>query len=262
MPLSLAGDVRVAAPVERLSEALPVPASGGAELERTFHFEFDPAANSCSTFLAGGYTISFAYDPTVLEVVSIERPDVFEPWWDITFIESGMWAYGMLACCDGGEISLGDQAPAADVTFRVLPASPGAGTDPFLTPIGAGVLTGQTEPIGVLATIDGQNLPIGQVSGTLALRYTFPGFVRGDANESGTVDIGDAVGILHGLFSGAPLTCLAAADANDDDAVDVGDAIKVLSHLFDGAAAPPAPFPNCGADPTPGALSTCSTLCP
>ena len=85
-------------------------------------------------------------------------------------------------------------------------------------------------------------------------------FTRGDADESGRIDVSDAVAILLGLFSGdgARLRCEAAADADDDDVIALADAIYILRALFQGGPAPPAPFPDCGIDATGGPLA-CET---
>ncbi len=88
------------------------------------------------------------------------------------------------------------------------------------------------------------------------------GFLRGDANVDGNVDISDPVRILVELFTapGSPLECTKAADANDDDALDVADAVTLLSFLFQGAASIPAPFPDCGDDPN--STLTCASYAP
>ncbi len=78
-------------------------------------------------------------------------------------------------------------------------------------------------------------------------------FVRGDANVSGAVDIADAVLALGHLFQGESVDCLDAIDVNDDGAADVSDPVSLLSYLFITGAIP-APFPMCGADPTPDTL--------
>jgi len=85
-------------------------------------------------------------------------------------------------------------------------------------------------------------------------------FTRGDADESGRLDVSDAVAILLGLFSGdgARLRCEAAADADDDDVIALADAIYILRALFQGGPAPPAPFPDCGVEATGGPLA-CQT---
>ena len=43
-------------------------------------------------------------------------------------------------------------------------------------------------------------------------------------------------------------------DTNDDGEVNIADAISVLSHLFAGAGDLPAPFAECGVDPTDDGL--------
>jgi hypothetical protein len=44
--------------------------------------------------------------------------------------------------------------------------------------------------------------------------------------------------------------CLDAADANDSGEIDVADAITILSHLFANSGPLPEPFGACGIDPT------------
>ncbi|MEM7260409.1 MAG: choice-of-anchor tandem repeat NxxGxxAF-containing protein [Planctomycetota bacterium] len=92
-------------------------------------------------------------------------------------------------------------------------------------------------------------------------------FRRGDANDDGGVDIGDAIFTLAALFVvGSPASaCNDAADANDDGANDIGDAVYTLGFLFTpGAPPPPSPGPiDCGEDPTGDGLDCLSTLfCP
>ncbi|MBN1420590.1 MAG: thrombospondin type 3 repeat-containing protein [Planctomycetes bacterium] len=77
------------------------------------------------------------------------------------------------------------------------------------------------------------------------------GFLRGDANDDGGRDIGDAIFVLNYIFAdGVVPPCDDAADANDDGRIDIGDAIKILDHLFAQAGPLPDPFDARGADPT------------
>jgi hypothetical protein len=79
-------------------------------------------------------------------------------------------------------------------------------------------------------------------------------FIRGDANNDGSVDIADQVFLLAHLFQGGPApVCLDAADANDDESVDVSDAVFLQLYLFGNLPLPglftlPEPFPHCGFD--------------
>lgn len=88
-------------------------------------------------------------------------------------------------------------------------------------------------------------------------------FRRGDANDSGTVDLSDAVYVLRWLFENAPPPrCTDAADANDSAEVDISDPIALLLWLFAGAPAPPPPGPfHCGLDPTSDILPDCRSVC-
>lgn len=75
-------------------------------------------------------------------------------------------------------------------------------------------------------------------------------FRRGDAAGDGTIDLADVFRIIEFLYAGAPISCLDTADANDDGFVDLTDPVYLLYYLFRETAAPPAPFPACGVDPT------------
>ena len=76
-------------------------------------------------------------------------------------------------------------------------------------------------------------------------------FVRGDCNQDGGQDIGDAVSLLDYLFAGAAdPACADACDSNDDGILDIADPIYLFTYLFSGGAAPAAPFPGCGLDGT------------
>jgi len=59
------------------------------------------------------------------------------------------------------------------------------------------------------------------------------GFTRGDANNDGVINLGDAIYILNYLFKHGPDPIpMEAGDANCDGKVDMGDAIYILNYLF------------------------------
>lgn len=84
-------------------------------------------------------------------------------------------------------------------------------------------------------------------------------FRRGDVNGDSFINIADPISILEALFLiGSPvITCTDASDANDDGIQDLSDPIALLMFLFGSGSPLPAPFPDCGSDPTPDVL-TCS----
>jgi hypothetical protein len=85
-------------------------------------------------------------------------------------------------------------------------------------------------------------------------------FIRADSNSDGALDISDPVRTLEALFvDGARLLCLKSHDSNDDGVVDLSDAVFSLFFLFQGGAAPGAPFPFCGEDPSEDGLPECES---
>lgn len=77
-------------------------------------------------------------------------------------------------------------------------------------------------------------------------------FRRGDANQDGNLNIGDAIFALEYIFQGgnSPI-CMDATDANDDGSIDLGDPTSMIARVFGGA--PPLPAPSdvsFGPDPT------------
>jgi hypothetical protein len=54
---------------------------------------------------------------------------------------------------------------------------------------------------------------------------------------------------------------LKAADANDSGAVNIADAIYLLGYVFASGPALPPPLVDCGSDPTPDSL-TCESFLP
>ena len=86
-------------------------------------------------------------------------------------------------------------------------------------------------------------------------------FRRGDAGDTGSVNISSAIFILSFLFSDTVdrLSCMETGDVDNDGSVNISDPVNLLNHLF-GTAPPPAPpgLENCGEDPdapgTPGDL--------
>jgi hypothetical protein len=78
------------------------------------------------------------------------------------------------------------------------------------------------------------------------------GFRRGDADDSGKLDLTDAIATLQFLYMGyAAPACKDAADTDDSGTLDLTDAISSLQFQFMGGTAPASPGPvNCGPDPT------------
>ncbi len=66
----------------------------------------------------------------------------------------------------------------------------------------------------------------------------------GDANQDGTVTLGDALYILNYLFrNGSAPDPIEAGDADCDHQVNLGDALRILNYLFKGQLVPGCPGP-------------------
>ncbi|MEM7164982.1 MAG: VCBS repeat-containing protein [Planctomycetota bacterium] len=86
-------------------------------------------------------------------------------------------------------------------------------------------------------------------------RNGYAGFLRGDNNLDGAVNLSDPIGLLYSLFGiGQQLLCLDAADANDDGALNLTDPLDLLYALFGTGSPLPAPITSCGYDTTIDAL--------
>jgi len=75
-------------------------------------------------------------------------------------------------------------------------------------------------------------------------------FTRGDADRDGRVGITDAVVVLEQLFSGRRMVCGDASDVDDSGYIEIPDALYLIGFLFLGSPAPPHPFPAPGGDLT------------
>lgn len=85
------------------------------------------------------------------------------------------------------------------------------------------------------------------------------GFVRGDMNADGSLDITDSIFLLNCLFLGGECPgCRDSADTNDDGSLDISDVLYKLGYIFLGTPPPPPPFEACGIDQTEDGLECTS----
>jgi PKD repeat protein len=71
------------------------------------------------------------------------------------------------------------------------------------------------------------------------------GYLCGDANGDGTINVGDAVYLINYIFRGGPAPDpVEAGDANSDDEVSVGDAVYLINYIFRGGPEPCADPPK------------------
>lgn len=116
--------------------------------------------------------------------------------------------------------------------------------------------------LGNVVTVNNQDVIPTQIGGAInVLPSTGVHFLRGDANGDGTFSISDPISVLNHTFGSLDLLCDSAGDYSDNGSLGLEDVVGLLVWLFGGGSAPPQPFPSCGVDPTPDAL-TCDVGCP
>lgn len=79
-----------------------------------------------------------------------------------------------------------------------------------------------------------------------------PTFLRSDCNDSGVVNLADAIFTLTAIMGSGAMSCEDACDADDSGSVDMADAIHTLNVLFGADSAPLSP---CASDSTTDTLS-------
>ena len=74
-------------------------------------------------------------------------------------------------------------------------------------------------------------------------------------DDSARVNIIDAIALFRHLFAGtfAP-PCASAADANDNGTLEIGDGLSIMLYVFLGQQTLSEPLVSCGVDPTPDDL--------
>jgi len=156
-------------------------------------------------------------------------------------------------------IPAGLDQPIVRLTYEEEPGN-ASGTQ---SPLAIVDCLGGDVPRDVVLTVENFSLEPNLVGGMLAFDAAACKFIRGDANSDGRVNIADAVTVLMYLFENGhgPLGCEDAADANDDGTLNIGDAIRILVRLFGAGTAFDPPYPGCGTDPTPDALSCSAGVC-
>lgn len=97
----------------------------------------------------------------------------------------------------------------------------------------------------------GGGMPSTLVHGKLEL--PFVGFLRGDVNDSGALEVTDAINFLTWMFLGGSAPgCMDAADADNNGTLGLSDGINILTFLFGGGdALPKAGLLGSGCAPDP-----------
>ncbi|MBN1421077.1 MAG: dockerin type I repeat-containing protein [Planctomycetes bacterium] len=202
----------------------------------TGHDEGDGEWTRCDLTRGGESCIGVSGPEDLMTFCNVGNPPNFN---EVTVFQNGV-THGVV-CLDGATTSrrATDRCELLRISFTGLADR---ATLAFCDTLGQ-------PPVPTVIVAGGYSHPPARQAG---LVLAFPsGFLRGDANADGAVDIADAVYTVTHLFDeGSAPPCLDAADANDDGRLDVADPIAILDHLFASAGPLPEPFGACGDDPT------------
>lgn len=229
------------------SFSLP-PASGPPGGIATVGLELDSSGGSA----IAGCTAAVCSDPALAAPVSADLggalatvqggqpPDFVE----LDFYPSGFTASAVFDFIGQFTLPPGAAHQLLQITYSLSPAAQIGASTPLSfctigTPRVSNTVVVSGAPVAPSALIDGE------------IAFTaIPDYLRGDANEDGTLSITDAVVILEMLFFGmAPGSCPRTSDANSDGVRDIADVIALLDALILSSAPLPPPFPTCGTDP-------------
>jgi hypothetical protein len=217
-----------------------------------------------------GFTFGLAHDPALLVATAIEQAGPTQAlnggagpaYWNAQILPGGI-TVSTVASLHGTEYyQFFGATDAAIVRYESIPALLAGSTAPTATTLAWSSTLGSPPVSIIIMPGDISVIPGGLFDGTVTLEpVDVPHYIRGDLDESGTVDIGDPIALLAYLFQGgAAPWCTAAGDVDGSGGIDIGDPIEALQYLFAGGEAPRHPFPACGSagiDDCPVASAAC-----
>ncbi len=219
------------------------------------------------TFELEGLSMAISHDASVLQVDSVEPSGDFAALFggdgpEIALVEifDDGWTIDMTVDTTGSTIVLLDGIiTAVEATYSTIPSSipPGSCIASWLRFDNSLGVNNELDFVGF-----GSGMPVFN-DNVLVMTPVVTPFLRGDVNGDSTLNLADGISQLAALFSGAgPVDCADSADTNDDGSFNIADTIYLLSFLFTSGPPPPAPFPNCGLDPTGDLLGCSFSPCP
>jgi len=233
------------------------PVTGGGAFTAEFSIAEDPESGGFPS-ATQGFSMALEHDPELLAVASGPDPALpFEP----DFVGPGVfatgWSIGVVYSFLGADVL---SFPAATAVLEVgytisgLAGSPATSTS-LVWSNGLG-----SPPVANVVVVGGQSVEASLLDGVVELIPVVDlSFIRGDCNADLRYNIVDGVFLLNDLFLAGPdPSCVAACDTNDSGSVDLSDAVSSIQYLLLGGPPPVAPFPACGVDPgAPCEASAC-----
>lgn len=216
-------------------------------------------------------SLGVAHQTTTLDLISVDsvgalsavRAGMGPEFFGTSFYANGATVGCVYTFDLSEEITFSSATPVVELTYTGdVDALQGVFTD----------VTGSVSFVQTLGDPDVRNAVLSDfveyvpsfVPGTITFTPVLPDFVRADVNGDGEINLVDVARCLSVLFQGDTVECTDAVDIDDNGILEITDAVSLLSYLFLSGGPPAAPFPDCGADPTPGDPVPCDSYsgCP
>ncbi len=207
-----------------------------------------------------GYSLGIGNDPTLMLAIgwttTLPVPMGEEIDFDeVNFFPEGVTQGVVLNFVGAWTVTFEAETPMSTIEYHLVDGPLTGATTATATSLSFVNTLGEPPVVNVLV-LDGASFPPTTVDGTVILTpHDGPMLIRGDASGDGFLDISDGIQVLDYLFNETPSDCLDALDANDTGTINITDAVTVLCTIFCAGTPPPAaPYPACGFDPTGDAL--------
>jgi len=207
-----------------------------------------------------GYSIDLGNDPTLMLATDLTTT-MPEPMGEeidfdqVNFYPEGVTQGVVLSFVGGWTVTFEVETPMCTVDYQLLDGPLTGATTATVTSLSFINTLGEP-PVENVLVLDGASFVPTTVDGTVTLiPHDGPMLIRGDASGDGSLDLVDGIQVLDYLFNATPSDCLDALDANDTGTINITDAVTVLCTIFcAGTPSPAPPYPACGFDPTGDAL--------
>ncbi len=204
-----------------------------------------------------GFSMGLAHDPAMLQAVAVNPAEALTALpngiadFFVTMIQPNGWTAAVVYATDMVQtIAFSPSQAVLSIDYTTVAPGFAGVNEPQAIPLTWTNTLGSPPVENVIVIADGTGNFPNLIDAVVPMEPQFSGgFMRGDANGDGVVQITDAVFILADLFQGGPTTrniCFAANDVNSDSMIHLADPVFLLNFIFAAGPAPSAPYPECG----------------
>jgi len=221
---------------------LEVTDPNGIDTEVKKSYIFADADTMYSTVTSGTSGVSFEVPISLKNTINVDQFYLVLSYPGLTYN-----SYNVVGTrCENFDL-IQVKAQTTDKIAMLFTAAQTTASDPLPPGDGPIVNFWFTSASGTAVTIDTTNLSgystkmisiyTDYVPAIAPMEITFG--MRGDANNDGVINVGDAVYIINYIFKGGSAPTEYAGDANGDGVINVGDAVYIINYIFKSGPPPP-----------------------